>query len=682
MLTRMFAYFTLAAYLFVGAVAVRLVMPEMSTVSISGQYLALFSDTSFKSQDVMEVSAPEMHFAEIKFPVERPVHKVAVIAPKPVIKKEVVKVVVQKPAELKIEKVTKNELPFYEPVKLHAIVMNAPMESNLVALYKEFKHEMVAKAAAPVVDEVKTTQAQASVEPTFFEYEEEAKVAAAPAPAPTPAPKEEAAPEVVEPTKTEIVNNVDKAQNVDNFAEEVSVDDLVAFDYAKANADMKSQAMPMVSTVTTQNKEVPAQGSSAPQAATVSKPKKKDVPPAQQEEAKSAEKNALVAPVVHPSSLTIQYVGSDLVTTQPEVGFEVRFQDDMAEAIQDHNTGDITVDADLSDVRMNRSVTLLKHGFAPTNTDLIMEAGQFSVSIPAIEEQTFNKLLAPYGSRGPIGAVLVELDDSAEGATLDVPYSQVITLDGDLKETKESDFRYQLFVGVQAGNALLSYKDSRDNVTSKIIHVHEHELTFESNFYEDVVNEDIKLFEEDLLGKEKTPLIISSEQVKQFASDKTAKKINNHTYRMDFDRILSGSRRYLELTHQDEPVFVGVKENNNVEVPSENFMRYMLSRFEGSKLGNRCLVQVNLSKKAVKYEVAAESVGMSLSTSTQILDADGRFYDSLSEKSRKIIVVGENQGAPELSQDGKINLKVTYEDGSVQYLGSYCSPNTYLVEQL
>lgn len=681
MLTRMFAYFTLVAYLFVGAVAVRLVMPEMSTVSISAQYLALFSDTSFKSQEAMEVSAPEMHFAEIKFPVERPVRKVAVVAPKPVIKKEVVKVVVQKMAELKIEKVTQNELPFYEPVKLHAIVMNVPLESNLVALYKEFKHEMVAKVAAPVVDEVKTTQAQASAEPTFFEYEEETKVAAA-VPAPTPAPKEEA-PEVIESTKTEIVNNVDNAQNVDNFAEEVSVDDLVAFDYAKASADMKSQAMPMVSTVTTQSKEVPAQGSSAPQAATVSKPKKKDAPAAQQEETdKSAEKNALIAPTVHSSSLTIQYVGTNLVTTQPETGFEIRFQDDMSEAIQDHNTGDITVDADLSEVRMNRSVTLLKHGFAPTNADLIMEAGQFSVSIPAIEEQKFNKLLAPYGARGPIGAVMVELDDSAEGATLDVPYSQVITLDGDLKETEESDFRYQLFVGVQAGNALLSYKDSRNNVTSKIIHIHEHELTFESNFYEDIVDEDIKLFEEDLLGKEKTPLIISSEQVKQFASDKTAKKINNHTYRMDFDRILSGSRRYLELTHQDEPVFVGVKGNNNVEVPSENFMRYMLSRFEGSKLGNRCLVQVNLSKKAVKYEVAAESVGMSLATYTQILDADGRFYDSLSEKSRKIIVVGENQGAPELSQDGKINLKVTYEDGSVQYLGSYCSPNTYLVEQL
>ena len=151
---------------------------------------------------------------------------------------------------------------------------------------------------------------------------------------------------------------------------------------------------------------------------------------------------------------------------------------------------------------------------------------------------------------------------------------------------------------------------------------------------------------------------------------------------MNFNKTLLGGRKYVELTHQEEPVFVGFKENGNIDVPSENFMRYILSRFEGSKLGNRCLVQVNLNKKASKVDVAAESVGQSLVTYTQVLDADGRFYDSVGAKSRKLIIVGENQGAPGISQDAKINIKITYVDGSVHFIGSYCSPNTYLVEQL
>jgi hypothetical protein len=91
---------------------------------------------------------------------------------------------------------------------------------------------------------------------------------------------------------------------------------------------------------------------------------------------------------------------------------------------------------------------------------------------------------------------------------------------------------------------------------------------------------------------------------------------------------------------------------------------------------------VNLNKEAQKVDVAGESVGSSLMTSTQILDADGKFYDSVGPKSRKVIVLGENQGAPDYAQDSKINFKITYQDGTVQYLGSYCSPNTYLVEQL
>jgi hypothetical protein len=151
---------------------------------------------------------------------------------------------------------------------------------------------------------------------------------------------------------------------------------------------------------------------------------------------------------------------------------------------------------------------------------------------------------------------------------------------------------------------------------------------------------------------------------------------------MNFGSSHLGGRRYLELGHQSEPVFVGVRDNNNVTVPSENFMRFILSNVEGSKLGNRCLVQVNLTKKAQKIDVASESVGQSLMTSTQMLDSDGKFYDSFSNKTRKIIIIGEGQGGSEVSPDAKVNIKIQYEDGSVQFLNSYCSPNTYLVEQL
>jgi hypothetical protein len=682
-LKRFFVYFTLISYLVVGGVAVRVFMPEMTTVSLSPSLSKIFSPISVKTAGTDALEAPEMLFADIKFPVVKKVIVAKKVTPKAI-------VVTNKAPELKAVYVAKNELPFNEPVKLSPVVMQEMKSVNLAALYNEFKYERVA-IQETLSDEVSTSLAAADAEPEFFEYPSEKKESA----------KKEAptAPQTVsnEVSKDEVINNVEIVEAVDKVTEEVEVDDLIAFDYSKVTEDIKSQSVPTVTGVTSQTGAVLSPSSNiAPMTMTSSKISSSVKTPIHDaNDFVSAQKqlgslvdnspinvNALKAPVGYSSNLTIQITGTDLDKSHKEVGFEVRFQDDLSEAAQDNNTGDITLTEKLASRKMTRSVVVLKHGFAPTNTDLIVEDGDTSVSLPMISQDTLNSLLAPYEARGAIGSVLVELDDKAEGAVLDAPYSQVLNLDENMKVTKDDQFTYQLFVGVKAGNALLSYKANDGEVASKIIHIHERELTFDANYFESLSNERVELFEKDLLGREKTPLIISSEEVKEFMTGKVTKKVNSHTFKTDFVRTLLGGRRYLELGHQSEPVYVGLKDVATVEVPSENFMRYILSQFEGSKLNNRCLVQVNLSKKAVKIDVGAESVAQSLATYTQILDADGKFYDSLSEKSEKIIIVGENQGSSDVDQDGRINLKLTYEDGTTQYVGTYCSPNAYLVEQL
>lgn len=698
----MFAYFTVAMYLVVGTVAVRVLAPEMTTVAFTTSYSKIFANSEFQTAQVEPVAAPEISFAAIKLPVEKKVVVAKRVTPaKAVVVRQpavVPAVVVVKAPEMKIEKVAKNELPFYEPVTLSKITLTNDLDANLVALYHDFKYEAQALAAAAPIEDAVSTKLAATEEPEFFEYS---------ADGPTEAKVEKKAGPVKTVVKEEVKEEIETEEIADMVSEEapvaasaplaasavteeVAVDDLIAFDYSKADKDIKAQTVPTVSTVTTHgaasqapgiNVDLRGLGQSKPSSQNSSKlvttqPEKNNLV----DNSKKIVEKAL-APATYPTRVTIQITGTDLNNTVEERGFEVRFQDDLSEAIQDYGAGEVNVDLNLAQEKMTRSVTVLKRGFTPTNTDLIIESEGAKVSLPVIEEGRFNELLAPFESRGPIGAVLVELEDNVEGATLDVPYSQVLKLDEDLKVTEDNVFAYQLFVGVKAGNALLSYKDAR-GVSSKIIHVHERELTFESNFFEEVLNERVVLLEEDLLGKEKTPLIISAEEVKEFATNKTAKKINNHTYETNFGRTLLGGRKYIELSHQSEPVFAGFKENMNVEIPSENFMRYILSKFEGAKLGNRCLVQLNLSKKALKVDIGSESVGANLMTYSQILDADGKFYDSVGAKSRKVIVVGENQGPQEYSQDAKINFKVTYEDGSVQFLGSYCSPNTYLVEQL
>lgn len=675
----MFTYFTLGLYLVAGVIGVRVFAPEMTEISLDTSYAEIFSKYEVKTVEKIEIAAPEISFTKIVHPAAPakviPVQRVAA--------KKVIPVV--KVAEMKIEKVQANELPFYEPVQLQPVTIEADLET-VASLYNDFKYEetVVAEVAT---DEVSTKLA-ADAEPEFFEYEDKVE-----------APKEEVVQEVKEEIKAEIADITPEVPAQEsapvqtlNQAEEIELDELISFDYSKAQTDLKSQNLPTVSTVTTQA-PVAAEAKGMTLKWDTSKPKKAKPAVTTQNPEKpndqngfmpdQSNKNAYRAPVkIYDAFVTIKASGSDLKKTQEEVGFEVRFQDAMNESLQDYNNGDVTVREVLSTPKMTRSMVMLKRGFAPTNSDLILEEGSAEITIPLIAEETFNELMAPYGSRGSIGSVLVELDQKTDTATLDVPYSQVLKLDENMKVTSSDDFTYQMFVGVKAGNALLTYKTTSGKTHSKIIHIHEHELTFDSDISEVVEDEKFSLVENDLLGKESTPLILSSEEVRQFATEKTATKINDHTYKVDFEKVLLGSRKYLELSHQAEPVFVGFKEKTKLEIPSESFMRYVLSRFEGSKLGNRCLVQVNLTKKASQVEIGSESTASSLMTSYQALDTDGKFYDSVGEKTRKIVVVGESQGAPELSQDGKINLKITYQDGSVQYLGSYCSPNTYLVEQL
>jgi hypothetical protein len=664
LLTRMFASLTLSLYLVVGWVGVRVFAPEMTSFDISTAHLSLFSETKINSSKLDSLRAPKITFKEIQISKMK-----SLVAKKIKLVREEI-IVKSRPVQFKYSPVNKNELPFSEPVTLAPVFKTNELAANYASFFTEIKTEMITENKV-VEDQIDTKMAAVS-EPEFFEFPEEKIVSK----------KEEVKTE--DQKVTQVMNEELKSEaGSAPQQEEVHVEDLFAFDYSKAEQDLKDNTLPTVSMVTSQNEESRETLDEGAKKLTESLPKKI---PSTPKSSLTTQGDKVVSDFIKKpkfqSSVSIQIVGTDLKKTQNEVGFEVRPQDDLSESFFDYNNGDVRVETQLSATPMTRSMAILKRGFTPTNTELILEEGASEITVPLIKEETFNELIAPYESRGPIGSVLIELDNSTETAALDVPYSQVIKLNESMQIVEGDNFSYQLFVGVKAGNALLSYKTSNGDATSKIIHIHEQELTFESNFFENVSNEKIALFEEDVLSKEKMPLIISGEQVKQFATDKTAKKINDHTFVTEFNKVQLGSRMYLELNHLEEPIYVGFKENLSLDIPSENFIRNILNKSEKGAPGNRCLIQVNLTRKATRVDIGSESVGESLRTFHQMLDSDGKFYDSLGAKSEKIIIVGENQANGSSILDSKINLKITYEDDSVQYFGSYCSPNTYLIEQL
>jgi hypothetical protein len=665
----MFAYFTLVCYLVVGTVVVRFCTETSINVSLSTSYLSVFTDSSIESDAfIARIETPEMKFPEIKIVKEiRPARKVSVV-------------ITQKLKKLAEQRVLGQiELPFYEIINETPITGQKDLPMNMALLYDEYlkKDVIVAEKQIeskidPVEDKISTKLASAekteiSEEKEQVQQIEEEVVAELvdeskeETPAVVQSNEKEIEPEffdypakvTTQQAKPEIKNSI----QIDNKP----VEDIVAFDYKKANSDIQNNKMPVIS---------------------ASSPKGLKKDSSDYSSALMGETKKMALDKSYPVSLSIHALGTDLEKIEELSGFEVKFQDDLSESLEDYGSGELRFEAELNQTKMTRSVTFLKRGYVPTSSEIILEEGTGSISIPLIEEEKLNNLNSEYERNGPIGSLLIELDDETELAKLDVPFGNVIKLNGDLKKTENEDFRYQLFIGVKSGNAMVSYHKANREIVTKIVHIHENELTYDANYYEDVINEKIKLYEEDLLTKENSPLIIGAESVRVFATNRTSKKMSNNTYKLDFGSSNLAGRRYVELNHQQEPIFIGIRDNNSIAVPSENFMRFILSGVEGTKLGNRCLVQVNLENKIQNFEVASESVGASLMVQSQALDSDGKFYDSVSEKTKKLIIVGESHSTSTHYDDGKINIKIQYTDGSQHYLSTYCSPNTYLVEQL
>lgn len=625
-LTRMFASLTVFAYLSVGLMGMRIISPEIVTTEISTTYLNYFSKTKFNQPESLEITPPKMVFQEINIKVEK--EKIKKISKK---KEKVEKNIIVSRNE--IEKFT---LPFESAVELSPVMIESRLPENLTSLLSNEVIPQVELSSAPtVVDELNTTLGS------------------------------------------------------EEGIEELAVEELVAFDYSAVKKDVKDGKIGLVTQMDTQNetqkvvtttKVLNSPIISKSEAVqdiskklTIQEEKLSEKLPKKSQENPSRN---------YENRIAVNVIGTDFLSSQKELGFEIRPQDNTSEAFSDYNSGEVVIDEVLNSPKMNRTVNIVKRGFTPTNTDLILEEGVSEMTIPMIKEEVFHDLLSPYGPSRRLGVVIVELDENTESVDIDVPHFKTVKLDDEMKTVSGDEYSYLMYVGVKAGNALLSYRDTHGESVSKIIHVHENELTFDSNFYEDVTDEKVVLVEEDVLSKEKAPLILNASQVNHFANQKTVAKVNQHTFKTDYNKTSLGGRKYLELNHLDEPIFVGFKDVNKLVIPSENFMRSILSQFKKQNLANRCLIQVNLGKKAISVETATESVGQSLETKIQILDEDGRFYDSLSTKSEKIIISGDNHGDTEDGGDSKINLKITFKDSSVQYLSSYCSPNTYLVEQL
>jgi hypothetical protein len=358
--------------------------------------------------------------------------------------------------------------------------------------------------------------------------------------------------------------------------------------------------------------------------------------------------------------------------------YDLIFNDDIDQRNSSNNNGEYSFKHKLNTKHATRRITIFAKNHLPTSMDVSFEAGDNSLNIPAIERESFGQLMTTQNLRGMGAHALVELDNTTEDVELGLEsiYEKKLYLDFNYRAVSrdDSDFRYILFVGVEPGNHIVSFKTYKNDVTSKIIHLVDDEIFYDLNFYREYKKDSFKLEEEHLLSAQRSMLDITKEDIIDINFDSKMKMKTLNEVEIATSILPHSTRKYYQLKHLREPIFIGRSAEKTIVVPSEAYMREVMHSFNERLSETDCFIQINLSKEAKSLNINGISSNKMMRPIIRILDSDGVFYETLSNESKRIFILGKEQGM--------VSAKVEYADGSKDFIQSYCAEKSYLVEQL
>lgn len=355
------------------------------------------------------------------------------------------------------------------------------------------------------------------------------------------------------------------------------------------------------------------------------------------------------------------------------IGYEFVPDYDRTERSDDQTSGEITLGYSLAETTSTQTGVIQSIGMIPTRVELNL-ADQ-GIVVPLINEEGIQKYLQKRGLDIVGNLVMSAIDNSISDVELDSEYQAKIFLTKNLKTlTTKDGADYVLFLGVKTGNVLLKYLLANKESAQKIIYVGDGEMYFENPDFVSGQRELYTLTTRSLLGKKIKELNIDAGMVSFFGSKSSSKKRALNAYELKAPEMIYGTRKYLEFKHLGSTLFMGVNNSTELEVPSEDFIGKVLEVNQLSDLGERCMVQINLSRDIRDIKIGGKNRSGEMFVETTYLDRDGNFSRENSELAEKVFIVGDLEGI--------FNTRMEYTDGSVEFLKTYCSEGSYIVEEL
>lgn len=355
---------------------------------------------------------------------------------------------------------------------------------------------------------------------------------------------------------------------------------------------------------------------------------------------------------------------------------------DNNEVKEDYTEGFLNIDYSLNGETGVLRGTLVKNYFVRTTLEIPLGSEYSKFEIPMITQDSLIDYLDKNNLEGAGGFYLVDLGEFLEDVDLEKfnvqnfnVYEHRVLLSDDFKIVKEGgNYRYVLFIGVEPGNINVRYLGINGQETSKITFIAPEELTYDFSQLERPIDLKINTTLQHTLGKKPSVLDIEAKNIVNFLSGEKAEKQAPGEYIFKTPWKIKGSRSYFELGYLNDSIFVGLDRDASLELPSLEFIGEVMQAFQMDGINRECLLQLNMKKSIREIKLNGESDRGPTAYDLSYLDEDGVFSSELSPLSKKLFVLG--------NEEGIYNIKVLYEDGTSDYLRTYCSPSTYLLEQL
>ncbi len=319
--------------------------------------------------------------------------------------------------------------------------------------------------------------------------------------------------------------------------------------------------------------------------------------------------------------------------------------------------------------------TLLGKGFVNMRTTIPLYLGGGIFEVPLLEREALNNLLDKENLKGLGSHLLIDLGESAIDVDIDRQFEARTYLNEDFRlTTQEKNYKYILYVGVEPGNAVLRYLDSKGATLEKLTFLAESELTFEHFSEKKSYPFKFETFELNPLSQKAKELPVAASKISPFGKDDNPKQVGINSFLFEgFSRIAS-SNSYLEFNHLGDSVFAGMRFSNYVILPSSAFIDSILNAEGLSSLENHCMIQLNLSEPVKNILFDGEDRVGPMDVKLHYLDEDGVLSEEPSLLTKHAFLLGAGQGV--------INMQVEFLNGKKLVAQSFCSDGTYLVEQL